>query len=203
MRSILNHLDLRSLCSFACVSTASYRATRDPHLFTAVNLKSYWPFVNRSTLEWLAVRSRLLHQLDLSWCGSYGKLNAEDFNIFLKRGGHRLNILRLENCRFLNNDSLYWMSTVCTDLQELSLRGCRHVESSAFWHLGRLKKLQRLVLDGTLIELPTLLVNLQSLTSLCHLSVGSCAKLAQGGSLDEISRWLARYQPHLESLVTY
>jgi len=52
------------------------------------------------------------------------------------------------------------------------MRGCRQLESSAFWHLGRLRNIERLILDCTQIELPTLLVNVQSMTSLTHLSIG-------------------------------
>lgn len=47
------------------------------------------------------------------------------------------------------------------------------MESTAFWHLGRLKKIKRLVLDHTQIELATLLVTLQSMEQITHLSIGS------------------------------
>ena len=115
IRTILAHLDLRSLSSLACVSSTLYKAVKDPLLYTVVNLKvinifkipvvqflkctssviifcelsffktlyyfqPYWPYVNRSTFEWLAGRGQLLQQLDLSWCGAYGKLAASDFN---------------------------------------------------------------------------------------------------------------------------
>lgn len=56
---------------------------------------------------------------------------------------------------------------------ELNLRGCRDLESNAFWHLGKLHMMERLILDNTQIELPTLLVSLQSMTSLSHLSLGT------------------------------
>ena len=55
---------------------------------------------------------------------------------------------------------------------ELNLRGCRDLESNAFWHLGKLHMMERLILDSTQIELPTLLVSLQSMTSLSQLSLG-------------------------------
>lgn len=114
---------------------------------------------------------------------------------FIKQFGKRLRILRLENCTFLNNEVLYWISTCCPCLQgkfvkvkqielsdfhdksflfsELNLRGCRDLESNAFWHLGKLHMMERLILDNTQIELPTLLVSLQSMTSLSHLSLGT------------------------------
>lgn len=106
-------------------------------------------------------------------------------------------------------------------LIELNLRGCRDLESTAFWHLGKLCKIERLVLDGTQIELPTLLVSLQSMDSLTHLSIGnsldlisqsavqlfqflvctaSCQNLALSGSLDEIVRWLHRHKTKILSL---
>lgn len=46
------------------------------------------------------------------------------------------------------------------------------MESTAFWHLGRLKKIKRLALDHTQIELATFLVNLQSMEQITHLSIG-------------------------------
>ena len=114
---------------------------------------------------------------------------------FLQRAGSRLRILRLENCPFLSNESLYWISTICTGLQgitfvflihfaipwflfsglwlDLSLRGCRHLEPTAFWPLGCLPNLERLVLDDTFIETPTLFVFLQSFNNLLQLSVGN------------------------------
>jgi hypothetical protein len=36
---------------------------------------------------------------------------------FIKQFGKRLRILRLENCTFLNNEVLYWISTCCPCLQ--------------------------------------------------------------------------------------
>lgn len=100
LRCILSYLDIRSLCSVASVSTQLNQASRDPLLYTSVNLKvnnyifeihrkgecldffikPYWHCVNRSALEWLETRCKFLQRLDLSWCGSYGKLGASDFS---------------------------------------------------------------------------------------------------------------------------
>lgn len=198
LRMILSHLDLHSLCSCACVSTTLHTACQDPSLFTSITLKPYWYCVNRSALEWLSVRAHLLQHLDLSWCGAYGIFDAADFNWFIKKVGNRLRTLRLESCQFLNNETLYWISACCSSLQELNLNGCRRIESSAFWHLGKLHQLERLVLDSTEIELPILLVNLQSMASLIHLSIASCPNLSH--CLDEIVRWLYRYKPGIRSL---
>ena len=82
---------------------------------------------------------------------------------------------------------------------ELNLRGCRDLESNAFWHLGKLHMMERLILDSTQIEMPTLLVSMQSMTSLSQLSLGRF-HLALSGSLDEIVRWLNRYRPGIISL---
>ena len=94
------HLDLRSLNSAACVCTLLYNACKDPLLFTSVNLKvfikylglsilnlpiiflycmqPYWYCVDSTALDWLSARSRLLTELDLSWCGAYGKFGPVD-----------------------------------------------------------------------------------------------------------------------------
>nr|CAH0099980.1 unnamed protein product [Daphnia galeata] len=200
LRIILAFLDLHSLCSLACVSTFFNKISKDSVLFTSVNLKPYWYCVKLSSLEWLVARSQCLQYLDMSWCGNYGKLSSADFSWFIKQYGKRLRILRLENCTFLNNEVLYWISTSCPCLQELNLRGCRDLESNAFWHLGKLHMMERLILDSTQIELPTLLVSLQSMTSLSQLSLGACQNLALSGSLDEIVRWLNRYRPGIISL---
>jgi len=198
LRLILTHLDLASLCSLSRVSSTIYNACKDPLLFTSINLKPYWWCVNGSALEWLSYRAQLVQHLDMSWCGAYEIFTASHFNWFIRKVGHRLKTLRLENCHFLNNETLYWISTCCTSLQELSLSGCVRLESSSFWHLGKLQRLERLVLNATQIELPVLLVNLQSMTSLLHLSIGACPNLSQ--SLDEIIRWLYRYKSSIRSL---
>ncbi|XP_057368777.1 F-box/LRR-repeat protein 4-like [Daphnia carinata] len=200
LRVILALLDLRSLCSLACASSLFNKICKDSVLFTSVNLKPYWYCVNLPALKWLGVRSQCLQYLDLSWCGSYGKFSSSDFSWFMKQYGKRLRILRLENCSFLNNEALYSISTSSPYLQELNLRGCRHLESTAFWHLGKLHMMERLILDSTQIELPTLLVSLQSMASLSHLSLGGCQNLSLLGSLDEISRWLNRHRPGIVSL---
>ncbi|EFX72265.1 hypothetical protein DAPPUDRAFT_59219 [Daphnia pulex] len=194
LRIILSFLDLHSLCSLACVSTSFNKICKDSVLFTSVNLKPYWYCVNLSSLEWLTVRCQCLQYLDMSWCGNYGKLSSTDFSWFIKQFGKRLRILRLENCTFLNNEVLYWISTCCPCLQELNLRGCRDLESNAFWHLGKLHMMERLILDNTQIELPTLLVSLQSMTSLSHLSLGTSFVV------HEIVRWLNRHRPGIISL---
>ena len=68
---------------------------------------------NTSTEE---VPPKGLVALDLSWCGNYGAISTDEFVHFIRQCGHRLKILRLNCCDFINTFALYAIASTCKDL---------------------------------------------------------------------------------------
>lgn len=66
-----------SLCQCAQTCRLFRTVTGDPQLYTRLCLKSVFRSVSVSALRQLAPRCAFVSELDLSWCGNYGKLTAE------------------------------------------------------------------------------------------------------------------------------
>lgn len=76
---ILSMLDLRSLFRVAQVDRTLFDVATDPLLYTEVSLKPYWHVANGSVMQSLTKRGRLMRKLDLSWCGLFNIITANDF----------------------------------------------------------------------------------------------------------------------------
>lgn len=75
---ILSYLDLRSLYWVAQVCQTLHQVATDSLLYTEVNLKPYWHLANSGLLQSLTKRGKLMKKFDLSWCGLFNFINAND-----------------------------------------------------------------------------------------------------------------------------
>jgi F-box and leucine-rich repeat protein 4 len=99
---ILTLLDLRSLYNASQVNRRFYRLSKDPLLYTEVNLKMYWHRANGKLLKSLHNRCLLIKKLDLSSCGYFGTITSEDFMAFMKLNGQTITNIRMNSAQFMN-----------------------------------------------------------------------------------------------------
>ncbi|KAG0720322.1 F-box/LRR-repeat protein 4 [Chionoecetes opilio] len=196
---IMHKLDIRSLCRLACTCKLLQGHASDPFLYMTLNLQNCWWLVKNSTLECLAPRCSLLQCLDLSWCGPYGAVDTETFMEFIHSCGHQLQVLRLNNCHFIENYCLYMISIVCPNLNELSMANCTKVDHLGFGELKKTRGLARLDLARTHINFHTLQLLLQHASHLQHLSLNNCTQL----DMDEVALTLATFNHNLVSLTAW
>ncbi|XP_055371281.1 F-box/LRR-repeat protein 4 [Condylostylus longicornis] len=195
---IFSYLDLVSLFRVGKVCKMLYEVSRDPLLYSEINLKPYWHLASSELLCTLAKRSTLLKKLDISWCGLYGSISPIEFKKFIQQRGDSLTHLRLNCCKFLNASCMETVGIVCDNLRELSLRNySTEPPILNFSCLGNLKNLERLDLFRTLIETDLLLTMLENNPRLKHLNLAFCGI---GINMDEIAQQISKYNKELISI---
>ncbi|XP_036148547.1 uncharacterized protein LOC118647567 isoform X5 [Monomorium pharaonis] len=145
--NILKDLDLRSLCRVGRVNKRLNNLTRDPFLYTSLNMRNihftYWRTNLWHKFHYFARRCTYLKELDLSYCD----IPVVKFNVFIHTCGKRLTHLNLSRCRCVNNSVLRQISKTCPNLKELNLSCCRFVNDKGFSYLENLKYLECLNLQ--------------------------------------------------------
>ncbi|XP_036148544.1 uncharacterized protein LOC118647567 isoform X2 [Monomorium pharaonis] len=145
--NILKDLDLRSLCRVSRVNKRLNHLTRDPFLYTSLNMRNihftYWRTNLWHKFNYFARRCKYLKELDLSYCD----IPVVKFNVFIHTCGKRLTHLNLSRCRCVNNSVLRQISKTCPNLKELNLSCCRFVNDKGFSYLENLKYLECLNLQ--------------------------------------------------------
>ncbi|KAF6209124.1 hypothetical protein GE061_014867 [Apolygus lucorum] len=194
---ILSNLDLVSLCRCTKVNKHFYRLASDAMLHTAINLKPYWHSVNYKTLEYLSPRCKYLQKIDLSWCGNYGQISPMQFISFIEKCGKQINNLRLDCCKFINDDCVKQIAVSCRNLKELSIRNCLKISREGFESLASISTFQRLDFYRTGIEADPLVKLLEQNPNLQHINLGSCVSLS---SMDTVAQCLGAHNHELVSV---
>ncbi|KAK2717450.1 F-box/LRR-repeat protein 4-like [Artemia franciscana] len=171
---IFKYLELPDICRLRTVSRALYELASDSSLFVIVDTRSFWYKVSSDTLVNVGPLLEYTKRLDLSWCGPYGRISPAHFTSFIRACGCHLTHLYLENCHFMNSDSLYWIISSCKYLEEISLQGCSNIDSDGFVHISMVDRLKKLWIGRTKVKQNVLHEILHDLPELTHLGLGSC-----------------------------
>ncbi|CAG0914236.1 unnamed protein product [Notodromas monacha] len=116
---ILGYLDLKSLCALSRVNRHLYRLSSDPLLYRKLDMRPYWPQLRGKCLfKYLSSKCSVLRMLDLSWCGCYGAITANEFCKIMDRFGHTLLGLWLDYCDFLTSDVIKMLHIWCPQLKD-------------------------------------------------------------------------------------
>lgn len=118
---ILKNLDMKSLCSMNRVNKHLNILTRDPLLFTSLNLRNMCDkelrninfFRNYNIMLYFTTRCKYLQQLDLT----RSDFLIDHFVEFLNICGSGLTHLRLHFCKFVNDVALLQISKICKKLK--------------------------------------------------------------------------------------
>ncbi|XP_071644424.1 F-box/LRR-repeat protein 4-like [Temnothorax longispinosus] len=154
---ILKNLDLMTLCRMSYVDKRFNNLTRDPKLYTRLNIRCirYWYSIldvsdkcMRDIFCYFSSRCKYLRQLDLT--GSV--FDVKDFVNFLDNCGIRLTHLRLSGCKSVDSRAVLKISKICKNLKELDLNRCYGIDDEGFSYLKKLKSLERLNLCSTCIN---------------------------------------------------
>ncbi|XP_073955874.1 F box and leucine-rich-repeat gene 4 isoform X2 [Choristoneura fumiferana] len=192
---VMKYLDMQSLCRCAQVNRHFNRLASDAILYRSIDLRPYWHCVQSEVLATLSARCKFLQKLDLSWCGSHYMVHPNYVVNFLKDNGSELTHLRMNCCKFVNDDVLRAIVDTSTYLQELCLRS---VEGCSDWlRLSQLTKLKRLDLYRTDITTTATVAIVLSNPDLQHLNVGSCKMIS---AMDEVALALGANCPNLISV---
>ncbi|XP_071635451.1 F-box/LRR-repeat protein 4-like [Temnothorax longispinosus] len=172
---ILKHLDLKTLCLMNQVNKRFYDLTRDPLLYTRLNMRNICCCVYfYDILCYFTPRCKYLQQLDLALCD----FSSSHFVQFLENCGRHLTCLRFTECRDVNNDVLFKISEICKNLKELVLIFNMDIKgyfyNEGFSCLENLESLEILKLETTEIEVQCLCKILQKNKGMRELYLSSC-----------------------------
>lgn len=196
--NILSFLDLKSLFQCSKVSKTFRQIVLDPLIFQEVNLKFYWSQANSNLMNTLLPRCSLIKKLDLSSCGYFGSMRANDFIKFIQFNGWSLTNLRLNSTRFLNTACLEIISEKCTSLEELSIRNYMNVTADRdFRSLEKLSRLKIFDAGRSGIDTFSLIHVIRNNPNLQELRV---AFANQSVAMDDICGQLSIYNPRLRSI---
>ncbi|XP_071644119.1 F-box/LRR-repeat protein 4-like isoform X2 [Temnothorax longispinosus] len=145
---ILKNLDFMTLCRMNKVDTRFNNLTRDPELYTRLNIKIKFRKNMRNIFCWFTARCKHLRQLDLT----ESVFGVKDLVNFLENCGRNLTHLRLSDCKSVNSHVLLKISEICKNLKELDLSDCERINDEGFSYLERLNGLEHLDLCGTFIK---------------------------------------------------
>lgn len=191
---ILGYLDLRSLVNVSAVSTKFHQFSTDSFLYSRLDLRAIFFCISTETFKWLLPKCSNLQELDLSWCGNYGKLTPSMLQEFLKQCGHNLNKIRLDNCHVATGQVLQTLVKYSPKICDISLANCHLLNIIDFQILSSLTNLESLNLYRTVINQPAVISILCNNRKLRHLCLASCANIDG----DEVCMYLSHCQPNLE-----
>ncbi|XP_014242278.1 F-box/LRR-repeat protein 4 [Cimex lectularius] len=194
---IFGYLDLISLRRCVRVNKHFSRLANDAMLYTGLNLKPYWFCVNSNALNTLSSRCLYLQKLDLSWCGNYDQITPAQFSSFINTCGKQITHLRLDCCKYIDDDCIKQVAYSCRNLKELSLRNCFKISVDGFHSLTNITTFQRLDLYRTAIEGGPLVKILKQSPKLQHINLGSCVRVS---AMDEVAHSLGTYNRQLISV---
>jgi len=190
---IFSYLDISSLLRVSEVCHIFRDLSRDPFLFSEVDLRQVFHCCSSATLSWLIPLSSKLTKLDLSWCGSYGQISPPSLAQFITEVGPQLTHLRLDNCHVATTLVLEAVGTSCPVLTDLSLANCHLLKSPDFQALTQLETLTSLNLYRTTINQSCIISLLCNNRGMQHLSLAACSNI----NGDEVCLVLSHCQSHL------
>ncbi|XP_071506910.1 F-box/LRR-repeat protein 4-like [Diadema antillarum] len=194
---IFTYLSLIDKCHIATTCMLFRRHCYDQLLYMELNLQPYWHLISNNTLSGLRGRCSQLQKLDLSWCGDWGKIEAQEFHRFIKACGSELRVLRMKACRFVTKDVLEDIAHSCPRLEELSIPSCRCIDSHGYTTLQYLTKLQVLNLYRSKVTESEMIQIVRKLPQLRHLNLGATKTIA---NFDSVISAVGKHCPLLESL---
>ncbi|XP_023324560.1 F-box/LRR-repeat protein 4 [Eurytemora carolleeae] len=196
MLHILSYLDLITLVQISGVSTLFREFVSDPYLYTSLDLKDIFYCASSQTLSWLETRCSALVELDLSWCGNYGKIKPSALQQFIETTGHTLNSIRLDNCHVATVSVLNTIVSFSPNLKRLSLGNCHLLTLPDFHLLSQLENLVSLNLYRTSVGQTSIITILCNNRKLKHLCLAGCQNIDG----DEVCIVLSHCQLDLECL---
>ncbi|PVD31024.1 hypothetical protein C0Q70_10300 [Pomacea canaliculata] len=194
---ILSYLDILSLCTLAQTCRLLRDQCYDHILYIELDLQPVWHLVCNSTLLGLAKRCQYLQRLNLSWCGKAAAISNTCFGRFLQDSQSQLTSIQLNCCPFVNSETLRLLATYCQDLREIDLSSCEQVDSIAALQLMLFKKLDRLNLYRTNIDLHSITCVIRSCPEIQHINLGSCSRIS---NYTEVAFELGNHCPKLKTL---
>jgi len=193
---ILGYLDIQSLVQVSAVCSKFNMFTSDSFLYSRLDLRDVFYCVSNSALKWLESRCLNIQELDLSWCGNYGKLSPQALQNFLENCGHNLRNIRLDNCHVATGQVLQSVVEHCGKISSISLANCHLLNIVDFQVLSSLTNLESLNLYRTVIGQPAMISILCNNPKLKHLCLAACSNIDG----DEVCMYLSHCQPCLESI---
>ncbi|XP_071635790.1 F-box/LRR-repeat protein 4-like [Temnothorax longispinosus] len=146
---ILKHLDLKTLCLMNQVNKRFNDLTRDPLLYTRLNMRNICcPTYFSNIFRYFTPRCKFLQKLDLT----RSDISSFHFVQFIENYGRHLTHLRLVECSSVNNKVLFKISKICKNLKELDLTGCFKIKDQGYLCLENLESLEQLKLGDTYIK---------------------------------------------------
>ncbi|KAI8793301.1 F-box/LRR-repeat protein 4 [Biomphalaria glabrata] len=195
---ILSYLDIKDLCRLAQTCRNLKMHCYDPYLYQDLNLQPFWTQISSSRLLLIANKCQRLQRLNLSWVGKGGHMNENHFKMFLKECCLELQTLELSCCNFVGSNVLDDVISICSNLIELNLHSCTHIEDFSSFKKWPLPKLKRLNLYRTKIDYTSLSSVIRASCDLEHLNLGSCQLL--NSSINLVLMDLGTYSKKLKSL---
>uniref|UniRef100_A0A2C9K7T4 Uncharacterized protein n=1 Tax=Biomphalaria glabrata TaxID=6526 RepID=A0A2C9K7T4_BIOGL len=195
---ILSYLDIKDLCRLAQTCRNLKMHCYDPYLYQDLNLQPFWTQISSSRLLLIANKCQRLQRLNLSWVGKGGHMNENHFKMFLKECCLELQTLELSCCNFVGSNVLDDVISICSNLIELNLHSCTHIEDFSSFKKWPLPKLKRLNLYRTKIDYTSLSSVIRASCDLEHLNLGSCQLL--NSSINLVLVDLGTYSKKLKSL---
>ncbi|KAK7473474.1 hypothetical protein BaRGS_00035303 [Batillaria attramentaria] len=165
---ILSYFDITSLCRLAQTCRLLRDYCYDHLLYTELNLQPLWQQASDVALDGLSMRCRHLQRLNLSWCGKAAPITNDCLDRFLQEPKAELTCLQLSCCPFVNNETLRLIATHCPELKELDLSSCEQVDKVAALQLLLLRKLERLNLYRTKIDIHSIVCVIRELGTHCR-----------------------------------
>jgi len=193
---ILGYLDIQSLVRLSAVCSNFNMFTSDSFLYSRLDLRDVFHCVSNSTLKWLETRCLNIQEIDLSWCGNYGKLTPQSLQDFLENCGHNLRNIRLDNCHVATGQVLQSLVKHCGKITSISLGNCHLLNIVDFQILSSLTNLESLNLYRTVIGQPAMISILCNNPKLKHLCLAACSNIDG----DEVCMYLSHCQPYLETI---
>lgn len=193
---IFSYLDLISLVRVSAVCRMLRQVSRDPWLFTCVDLRQAFFCVSNQTLSWLGRVSDKLSRLEMAWCGNYGSVTPASLASFLTSVSSTVTHLNFNNCHIATGTVLTILGSQCKILTHLSLANCHLLSPQDFQALTQLESLVSLNLYRTTIAHSCVISLLCNNRTLEHLSLAACNNI----NGDEVCLILSHCQHKLRVL---
>ena len=174
---ILGFLDIDDLSRASRINKLFYYLSKDPALYTCINLRPFYRFLVDQSLIYISKRCGALQKLDLSWLGSNNQISTPALCAFLRSVPNIIE-LRLSSCQMLASSVLETLAIYCSNLKLLDISYCTNGLHLCVSWLTNLKRLQYLNLTHTLITTSELLCLLDKLKNLEWLLLGSPSLIA-------------------------
>ena len=174
---ILGFLNVDDLTRSSRINKVFHRLSRDPVLYTCLNLRPFYRVLFNHSLMNISKCSSAIQKLDLSWLGSNNQISTSTLCSFL-RNVPNLSELRLSSCQMLASSVLETLAIYCSNLILLDISYCNNGLQLCVSWLTNLKKLKYLDVSHTLITTSELLCLLNKLENLEWLNLGSPTLIA-------------------------